>query len=303
MANLNCSACEELRQTDPNLIVNGFGETECTSLQNDTGLNPSSGNDDCTDLNNMNDCLVGNMADEVDAYEVCDWKTFMKKFIPNLWTALKGIICAICGLWTSVHTIEARSEDLCKLIDHIVSPELTPYGILPLATAAMAGQRVGHASSKMTPLPDEGSLNPYTKVTQNIGIKYAQMTVTNCTDGRQEMIEWIMPDHYLYTMASSTTSGEVLYRITKAEAQATMGISDYLWTVFEHSSWTWRESELTPSRQVAWMKISVGTDGLAANEMGVIFMGCSAPNNSFSAAQEIMALNAASAKAYRHYIS
>lgn len=102
MANTNCSACDELRQVAPNLIVNGLGDTECASLQNNTGLTPSSGNDDCEDLHNLNDCLVGNMASEVDAYDVCDWKTFMKKFIPNIWTTLKAIICAICGLWRKV---------------------------------------------------------------------------------------------------------------------------------------------------------------------------------------------------------
>lgn len=108
MANINCSACESLRQTDPNLLVNGLGDSECTSLQNDTGLVPSSGHNDCTDLNDMNDCLVGNMESEVDAYDVCDWKPFMKRFIPNVWTVLKGIICAICGLWTNIHSILSR---------------------------------------------------------------------------------------------------------------------------------------------------------------------------------------------------
>lgn len=99
---LNCSACEDLRQISPNLVINGFTDDMCTSLQNNTGLEPSSGNDDCTDLNNMNDCFIGNMEKEVDSYAVCDWKTFMKRFIPNLWTTLKGIICAICGLWENV---------------------------------------------------------------------------------------------------------------------------------------------------------------------------------------------------------
>lgn len=106
MANVNCSSCEEIRQVDPNLIVNGFGDTECSSLQNNTGLSPSSGNDDCTDLNNLNDCLVGNQEAEVDLYEVCDWKKFMKQFIPNLWTTLKAIICAVCGIWTRVKKLE-----------------------------------------------------------------------------------------------------------------------------------------------------------------------------------------------------
>lgn len=103
MANYDCSACETLRTTDPNLVVNGFSDSECNYLKNDTGLVGNS--DDCTDLNLLNDCLIGNMEDEVDAYDVCDWKTFMKKFIPNVWTTIKGIICAICGIWTNIHNL------------------------------------------------------------------------------------------------------------------------------------------------------------------------------------------------------
>ena len=83
MANVSCSACEDLRQTDPNLIVNGFGDDECVSLQNNTGLVATSGHEDFEDLNNMNDCFVGNMATEIEAYDVCNWKDFMKKFIPK----------------------------------------------------------------------------------------------------------------------------------------------------------------------------------------------------------------------------
>ena len=105
MANINCDACESLRQDAPLFVINGLGDDECQSLQNDTGLSTDNENNDFIDLNNMNDCMVGNMATEISAYDVCDWKAFMKKFIPNLWTVLKGIICAIAGLWTNVHTL------------------------------------------------------------------------------------------------------------------------------------------------------------------------------------------------------
>lgn len=86
-------------------MVNGIGTSECASLKNNTGLSPSSGNNDCTDLDNLNDCLIGNMESELDAYEVCEWKPFIRKFIPNIWTVLKGIICAICGLWSNIDRI------------------------------------------------------------------------------------------------------------------------------------------------------------------------------------------------------
>lgn len=102
MIDYDCSACEQLREDAPNFVVNGLGSTEETSLKNNTGLNPSSGNDDCEDLNAMNDCLVKNMETEIDSYNVCSWKEYMKALVGNLWTVNKGIISAICGLWTKV---------------------------------------------------------------------------------------------------------------------------------------------------------------------------------------------------------
>lgn len=125
MAELNCSACEDIRQIDPNFVVNGFGDDECTSMKNDTGLVASSGNDDFNDLNLMNDCLVGNPGAEVDAYDVCDWKAFMKKFIPNLWTTLKGIICAIGGMWTFIHKHECQLEKMMSGMSFKIGEEET----------------------------------------------------------------------------------------------------------------------------------------------------------------------------------
>ena len=99
-ANRSCTACRNLQEKAPDFVMNGVTETVDASLRNNTGLNPSSGNDDCTDLNDAADCLIGNMEDAVDAYAVCDWKPFMVDFIHNLWSVLKAIISAICGLWT-----------------------------------------------------------------------------------------------------------------------------------------------------------------------------------------------------------
>lgn len=124
MANMNCEACESIRQIDPSLIVNGIGDTECASLKNNTGLTPSSGHEDEEDLHNLNDCLVGNMATEVDAYDVCDWKTFMKKFIPNVWTTLKAIICAIGGLWTKV---DCNTDSINKFDNEFVFSDKVEY--------------------------------------------------------------------------------------------------------------------------------------------------------------------------------
>lgn len=103
--NIDCEACANLREDAPHFVANGMTNTERTSLKNDTGLNPSNGNNDCTDLKNMNDCLLGNAQKDVSRYEVCDWKTFMQKYTPNVWSVLDGTIAAICGLWTNIHNL------------------------------------------------------------------------------------------------------------------------------------------------------------------------------------------------------
>lgn len=116
MIDYSCTACEELRTDAPNFVVNGMGDTEVASLKNNTGLNPSSGNDDCEDLNNMNDCLVKNMETEIDSYNVCSWKDYMKALVGNLWTMFKGIISAICGIWDNIVTINNNLDKVMCII-------------------------------------------------------------------------------------------------------------------------------------------------------------------------------------------
>lgn len=113
MAELNCDACQDIRNEVPELVVNGFDDDMCTSLQNDTGLKPSSGHNDCTDIDNLTECLIGNMGVEIERYDVCDWKDFMSRYIDNAYTVFKSIGCAICGLWTNVHDLWATIRSLC----------------------------------------------------------------------------------------------------------------------------------------------------------------------------------------------
>lgn len=122
MANqMNCNSCNELRTSAPDFMLNGLTDTQCNYLKNNTGVSGSS--DNCTDLNNMNDCFVGGMVDEVDAYDTCDWKEFMKKFIPNVWTVLKGIICALCGIWSRIDKLDCEVDYLFKGTTFSVSEE------------------------------------------------------------------------------------------------------------------------------------------------------------------------------------
>ena len=95
---MNCNACEEVRTKGAEFYQNGVTDTVCKSLKNNTGFNPSNSNNNCDDLDNANDCLIRGMGTEVNAYNVCDWRAFMKNFIKNLYQMIKAMVCAICGL-------------------------------------------------------------------------------------------------------------------------------------------------------------------------------------------------------------
>lgn len=109
---VDCTACSDLQENNANVIVNGIGTKECTNLKNNEGM--SGKGNDCDELEDLNDCLVGNMDAELEAYDICDWKEFMHKFIPNVFTVLKGIICAICGIWTNIDKIWCWLDNITK---------------------------------------------------------------------------------------------------------------------------------------------------------------------------------------------
>lgn len=102
-----CSSCRELKETSPEFVQQGVTDKICASLKNNTGLNPSLSvlHDDEQDLNLLNDCLIGQLTEEIDSYNTCDWKEYMKRFGRNLYQLIKAMICSIVGLWKNIDKI------------------------------------------------------------------------------------------------------------------------------------------------------------------------------------------------------
>ncbi len=311
--NYNCAACDELKSDAPSLICNGLDEDMCTSLQNDTGLNPSSGNNDCEDLNNLNDCLIGNMEAETELYSTCDWKDFMKQFIPNLWTTLKAIICAVCGIWTNIHNLWTKVnkhdddlDNLCTLIDGAMSPPVLDYGILPLASVDGREARICGTIPKKngTPvvraLPDDGSLNPYTKATQGIGLYYSKQYAKRCSDGKCIELNYIIPRTYLMEFSPDLEDGDVLWYVDKATAERVMGLSDHVWTTFSHSVWVWREYTVYNKRRNCWIELAVNPGGMGNNYIGIVYRGLDYPNESLSGWSLVAPVDNTQARLYRY---
>lgn len=113
MSQQSCSACNDLREYAPEFVVNGVTDNVCENLADNVGLSGAQNHTDCDDLHDVNDCLIGNMDDEVDGFEVCDWKDFMHQYIPNDYETNKALICALCGAWEK---IECLTESINSLV-------------------------------------------------------------------------------------------------------------------------------------------------------------------------------------------
>lgn len=282
MAERKCSACDELRQTSPSLVVNGLTDSNCTSLANDTGLNPRNDHDDCEDLHNLNDCLVGNMETEVKAYDVCDWKKFMKRFIPNVWTTLKGIICAICGLWTHIHKVEDDIDDICALVNQLIQPSAPHYGVLPLAPTdkrVMGTVTTVNGRPSVIMLPNDGTLNPYTKEAQGVGLDLAVQKVDGCGDDTECVKHvWVRPHFYMCKINEDVQDGDVLWYCSKSEFFEKTDVPSEFWTTFTQSTWTWDGNALNDRRN-AWIKLTVAPGNMSENYIGLVWRGTTYPNN------------------------
>lgn len=150
MANYQCDSCEQLRQDHPDFIINGFSDENCESISDNKGLDGK--NDNCEDLHNMNDCMIGMMENEVKAYETCDWKKFMRRFIPNVWTLFKGIICWLCGL-------QCKTDILSNGVSLTISEEDTGQShIIAGKGISFLGTGTGYAQSQVKLLYIAGGL-------------------------------------------------------------------------------------------------------------------------------------------------
>lgn len=273
MSEINCESCSNLRENAPGFVVNGVTDDVADSLANNTGLNPNLGvlRDNCEDLNDVNDCLIGMLPKEIEGYDVCDWKEFTKMFLGNMYETLKAMIASDCGQWGKI-------ESMCSLIGATIAPPAQRYGVMPLNSGPQVGTAV---SSKVKFHEDDGTLNPATKHLQMIGIRYAKIQQTGCATGDCEEYEWIMPQTYLTYIKSGTAVNDVLWYVDKATIQAACGFSNSLWQNFTDSAYTWTDSLITngaSAGKMAHLELTVNPGNMGNNYLGIVYKGTSYPN-------------------------
>lgn len=229
MSETNCNACNELRRTSPEFVLNGVTETIAASLKNNTGFNPAltALHTNCEDLNDANDCLIARMDSEIESYEVCDWKEFMHKYLPNNYEVLKAIIASNCGQW-------ARLDDMCMLLQQNMTGNLDVYGDLvgeklKDATDHWGGEIVSKDGipairwrfSGTTPEPGSYDYD-------SLGIEYRKVIAMDCS-GTMKTFEWIRPHIHCYSFAPNIEYGDVFWRVDLDTARK-WGLTDNVFT-------------------------------------------------------------------------
>ncbi len=116
-----CEACGSLKEYAPNFVLNGITDSECKSLGQNKGLNSALSvlHNNCQDLNDMLDCLIGAHQDKLPSYDVCDWKEYINELMSNLYNMEKAMICSECGQWTEIEKLWAEIDRIWKELEKI----------------------------------------------------------------------------------------------------------------------------------------------------------------------------------------
>ena len=262
MSKISCDACVELKENAPEFVMNGVTDDVAASLRNDTGFNPklTVTHNNCQDLNDANDCLIGRMDNELEAYEVCDWKEYMHKLMPNMYEILKAMIAGDCGQWDQIHS-------LCGMINDILYNNMSAYGTLTgtrydSATARKGGEIL---SKDGTPLVEKADTD---NLWNGVGILYLKRQYRNC-DGELRTYEFIQP--YLRDYIFKNISyGESFWRASKSQLRA-WGCSEALIKYFEAGpQWRTGYGNAYGSQKTSTISMHIAGDYFELGMMGSI---------------------------------
>lgn len=110
-----CSACDSLKATSSNFIQKGVTDAICANLKANQGFE-NKGHNNCTDMHDMNDCLLGGLLEKIDTYDVCDTKEAIKDLEKNLISIMDVMICSDCGQWEEIEKLWAEIQKIWDAI-------------------------------------------------------------------------------------------------------------------------------------------------------------------------------------------
>lgn len=114
-----CNSCEQLEKYNFDFVQKGITDDMRASLKKDKGLKSSNGFNNCQDLNDMNDCLIGGMVERIPSYNSCDLDSALMESLNNIMQLLDAIISGDCGQWENIWKIWDEIKKIKQRLDAI----------------------------------------------------------------------------------------------------------------------------------------------------------------------------------------
>ena len=293
MSSLNCESCDNLRETSPEYVLNGTTTAICNSLKNDTGLNPnlSTLHTNAEDLHDINDCTIGRLAQEIEGYDVCNWKEFEKTHVSNEYELLKAMICSEDGQWQNIHDLWDFARDVCQKADQALFPSGIAYGAFPYATNQnrVLGTINTKSGQPLLSVYDKSDVeNPDTWPVVGPGIQLSVQTLSRCSDGACQKYVRVMPWFYCVYMNANVAIGDILWYARTSDLLAKTGVPAEFIHTFRRNvtpedryggGWRWSQgTDDTTNHKQAWMRLHIDPE----NEFGedyivLVYEGSSYP--------------------------
>lgn len=113
-----CKTCEDLQQYSPDFVANGVTDEMCSNLESNTGL-MNNGRENCTDLHNANDCLIGGIAEKATSYNPCEPNKMIEDLAKNTMHVIDMLICSDCGQWNEIKKIWDEIQKIWDAIEEL----------------------------------------------------------------------------------------------------------------------------------------------------------------------------------------
>lgn len=113
-----CKACEDLQTYAPDFVIKGVTDEMCSNLESNTGL-MNKGRENCTDLHNANDCLIGGIAEKATSYNPCDPNKMIEDLAKNTMHVIDMLICSDCGQWNEIKKIWDEIQKIWDAIEEL----------------------------------------------------------------------------------------------------------------------------------------------------------------------------------------
>lgn len=150
-----CNSCEQLEKYNFDFVQKGITDDMRASLKKDKGLKESNGFNNCQDLNDMNDCLIGGMVERIPSYNSCDLDSALMESLNNIMQMLDAIISGDSGQWENVWEIWDEINKIKQRLDDIERRLNTRLDTLETTTS-----QINSALSKLLQnLADSGAWN------------------------------------------------------------------------------------------------------------------------------------------------